>query len=136
MAVVIFLLTLLALLPASIAQSKGKNFWQWYLYGFFLLPIALIHSGYLPSSYKKCPQCAEAVHLDAKICIHCGIEFEELSLEQQEEINSEKAKDKKEDMKLFFMLILLLLAVYLAGLIYTYFFHLEFPLPIDVNLFK
>ena len=31
--------------PALIARSKGrKGFWLWYLYGFFLLPIAVIHA--------------------------------------------------------------------------------------------
>jgi hypothetical protein len=31
--------------PAFIAKSKGrKDFWLWYVYGFFLLPVAVIHS--------------------------------------------------------------------------------------------
>jgi hypothetical protein len=31
--------------PALIAKSKGRTgFWLWYLYGFFLLPIAVIHA--------------------------------------------------------------------------------------------
>lgn len=31
--------------PALIARSKGRHgFWLWYLYGFFLLPIAAIHA--------------------------------------------------------------------------------------------
>ncbi len=30
--------------PALIARSKGRpGFWLWYLYGFFLFPIAVIH---------------------------------------------------------------------------------------------
>ena len=51
----------------------------------FLLPIAFIHSATLQSNHKQCPQCAQLVHVDAKICIYCGNEFEELP--------SEKPKD-------------------------------------------
>ena len=36
--------------PALIARSKGrKGFWLWYLYGLFLIPIALIHAVVLKS---------------------------------------------------------------------------------------
>ena len=36
--------------PAFIAKSKGrKGFWAWYVYGFFLLPVALIHTIVLKS---------------------------------------------------------------------------------------
>ena len=38
---------LLALIPALIAKNKGRNFWLWMLYGFFLFLIALIHSLHL-----------------------------------------------------------------------------------------
>jgi hypothetical protein len=36
--------------PALIARSKGRSgFWLWYLYGFFLLPVAVIHAVVLKS---------------------------------------------------------------------------------------
>ncbi len=36
--------------PAFIAKSKGrKDFWVWWVYGVFLLPIAVIHSLILKS---------------------------------------------------------------------------------------
>jgi hypothetical protein len=36
--------------PAFIAKSKGrKDFWLWWVYGMFLLPIAVIHSLILKS---------------------------------------------------------------------------------------
>jgi hypothetical protein len=36
--------------PPLIAKSKGRgNFWAWYAYGFFLFPIALVHSLLLKS---------------------------------------------------------------------------------------
>ena len=31
-------------IPAYIAKSKGRSFGTWYLYSFFLFPVALIHS--------------------------------------------------------------------------------------------
>ncbi|MDR1307223.1 MAG: hypothetical protein LBK74_06595 [Treponema sp.] len=34
----------LALIPASIAKSKGRDFVKWYLYGFLIFIVALIHS--------------------------------------------------------------------------------------------
>jgi hypothetical protein len=39
--------------PAFIAKSKGrKDFWLWYVYGFFLLPVALIHSIVLKADHS------------------------------------------------------------------------------------
>lgn len=35
---------LLALIPANIAKQKGRNFVQWWAYGFFLWIIAVIHA--------------------------------------------------------------------------------------------
>jgi hypothetical protein len=35
---------LLALIPANIAKNKGRSFGLWWVYGFFLFLIALIHS--------------------------------------------------------------------------------------------
>jgi hypothetical protein len=38
---------LLAMIPAYIAKRKGRNFWLWLVYGFFLWIIALIHAALL-----------------------------------------------------------------------------------------
>lgn len=40
----LILLALFASWPATIAFGKGRNFAVWYLFSFFLLPIALISS--------------------------------------------------------------------------------------------
>ena len=88
----ILILLFLGLIPAYIAQTKGRSFGAWYVYGLFLLPITLIHSLLLSSNDKKCPQCAELVKLDAKICKHCGNKFEEQS---SPEVDAPKAKKKK-----------------------------------------
>jgi len=37
------LMAVLGLLPAFIARKKGRTFWKWWIYSFFLFPIALVH---------------------------------------------------------------------------------------------
>jgi hypothetical protein len=43
--------------PAFIAKSKGrKEFWVWWLYGVFLLPVAVIHSLLLKADHSEMDQ--------------------------------------------------------------------------------
>tara|TARA_B110000908_G_scaffold47169_1_gene57527 strand:- start:89 stop:454 length:366 start_codon:yes stop_codon:yes gene_type:complete len=69
-------LLLLSVIPAYIAQTKGKSFGAWYVYGLFLLPITFVHSLILDRDDRKCPHCAELVKLEATVCKHCGSELE------------------------------------------------------------
>jgi hypothetical protein len=62
---------LLGLIPAAIAQPKGRSFGLWWLYGFLLFIVALPHSLMLGKA-KPCPQCAELVKREAKVCRFCG----------------------------------------------------------------
>ena len=83
----LFPLLILSAIPAYIAQTKGKSFGPWYVYGILLLPIALIHSlviekdnaemeaRSLSEGNKKCPYCAELVKREAIICKHCKSEL-------------------------------------------------------------
>lgn len=73
----------LAFIPAAIAADKGRDGLVWWIYGFFLFFIALIHSiiisptgealeaKQLAAGMQKCHRCAEFVKKDAKVCRFC-----------------------------------------------------------------
>lgn len=80
---------LLGLIPAFIAQSKGRSFGGWWLYGFLLFIVAIIHVLFVPSlnssgpavtdsqgPMRDCPYCAESVKYQATKCKHCGSEID------------------------------------------------------------
>lgn len=80
---------LLGLIPANIAKSKGRSFGLWWFYGWMLFIVALIHAASLPydqtgpdrpseaapEQRRKCPQCAEYVKREAKVCRFCGYDL-------------------------------------------------------------
>ncbi|MHC5741982.1 MAG: zinc ribbon domain-containing protein [Nostoc sp.] len=72
---------LLGLTPGFIAYKKGRNFLNWWMYGYLLFIVAFPHSLLLKETekslinggiLKKCPYCAEVVKKEAKVCKHCG----------------------------------------------------------------
>ncbi|PLR48623.1 zinc ribbon domain-containing protein [Chimaeribacter arupi] len=80
----ILVAAVLGIIPALIAQSKGRSFVAWWFYGFLLFIIALVHSivikkdnkvieqEMIDDGMKKCPFCAELVRKEAVKCKHCG----------------------------------------------------------------
>lgn len=76
----------LGLVPAVVAQAKGRSFVAWWLYGTLLWIVAMPHALLLSTDQgridaravrqggKKCPHCAEIIRHDARVCRFCGRE--------------------------------------------------------------
>lgn len=86
--------SVLGIIPAAIAQQKGRNFLIWWLYGTLIWIVALPHSILLRKDQglidaralrdggKKCPQCAEVVRRDARVCRFCGSDLSASSAQE------------------------------------------------------
>jgi hypothetical protein len=61
---------IVALIPATIARSKGRPFGPWWVLGFLLLPFAIIAAVVIGPS-DRCPFCREAIQHGATVCPHC-----------------------------------------------------------------
>lgn len=69
---VLIVVALLALIPAKIAERKGRSLGVWWLFGFVFLIIALPASLIIRDNrYGECPWCGENVRTTALVCPHC-----------------------------------------------------------------
>jgi len=82
---------LLGLIPAAIAQKKGRNAGTWWLFGALLFIIALpcailmpsataAAAGTTPATLRPCPSCAESIQGQAIKCRFCGADVERLAV--------------------------------------------------------
>jgi hypothetical protein len=98
----------IGLIPALIANHKGKVFWTWWLAGTLVFPIALTMAILLEKEEqyniasertKTCPYCDEKIRYKAVVCMYCG---RDLEINKAEKIKTEitntesKSTEKKE----------------------------------------
>lgn len=93
-------------IPGFIAQSKGRSFVGWWLYGAALFIVALPHSlvikadvqkleneQLLSGTCKKCPFCAEIIKAEARVCRFCG---RDLLVDERPQENEQTATARAE----------------------------------------
>lgn len=75
------ILPFLGILPAWIAERKGRNGFGWWLYGTMMFVVALPHALLLEDaeedvertpSFRRCPFCAEKIRFEATVCRFCN----------------------------------------------------------------
>lgn len=71
--------SIVAVLTALVASTRGRSVPGWAAAGFFFGPLALFAVGFMPAlaaapsrSQRKCPECAELILREARRCKHCG----------------------------------------------------------------
>jgi hypothetical protein len=72
----IVLLLIVALLPAWLAQRKGRSFGLWYVGGVLLWPLVLLEAIFMKDQSRRCPHCAESIRAEAHVCPHCQRDVE------------------------------------------------------------
>ena len=93
---ILFVGMIFGLIPAFVAESKGKSFAAWWFYGTMLFIIALPHAILMnpdrgrsereqleSGESRKCPFCAEIIKIEARVCRYCGRDLPAVSGESE-----------------------------------------------------
>ncbi len=115
---------LLAYIPSSIAGHKGHSYIKWLVYGFFLPPIAFIHSLLVKNyetDYKECPFCAERIKKAAKVCRFCGREIPLNTIDAQKKLdeNNSNAVKMIYTKPVLFIILLIILVIFIVSTMFT-----------------
>jgi membrane protein implicated in regulation of membrane protease activity len=75
--VVVFVWLGIAALTAETAPARGRSKWQWLILGllfsvFALIALFILPPQATPETHLQCPDCAELVRKEARVCKHCG----------------------------------------------------------------
>ena len=90
-----------AIVVGVVAGSRGRSGLGWFLFSLVLTPllglilVALLPAvtqGPTPDTHVKCPDCAELVLREARVCKHCGCRLAP-QLEPKDDTVYEAAKD-------------------------------------------
>jgi hypothetical protein len=92
-------------LSSAIAEIKGQSSGGWFAAGLFFGIFGLIAAAGLPTKaqslattglLKKCPDCAEAIRTEARVCKFCGLKFgqEEIVADLVEGLHDESVSNR------------------------------------------
>ena len=117
MTALVIIWVVLGFVTAKIAESKGRPFGTWLIYGFLCFPLAILYLAVSKPSdetlvnsgeYRKCPFCAEVVRSEAKVCRYCNKELPDVVVEEYAPDDNDSLMNKTET---FFKIIGVIIVV-------------------------